>query len=192
MAVVGLLLALALIVLGVGTAHRQYRTARRLRAERFLPSDDRRYFRGQVVRRALVAVVLAAIGGLIAGYYLCGMDARADRIADRKRAVDPESDPGRPPDPNPADEDDRAFIKLLAAYWIGILVLVFAVACLAVFDFWATRRYWMAEYRRIKEDHETKLRRDLAVYRQQKDNQRLGHRGGKKPDDDTDENPPVE
>ena len=49
-------------------------------------------------------------------------------------------------------------------------------------DFWATRMYWMARYREIKADHETKLQRDLAVFRQQKLNDREGL---KKPDDDT-------
>jgi hypothetical protein len=39
-------------------------------------------------------------------------------------------------------------------------------------DFWATRVYWMARYREMKADHETKLRRDLAVYRQQQLNNR--------------------
>jgi hypothetical protein len=188
---VGLLLALVLVLLGVGTAYRQYRLARHLRAERFLPSDERSYLRGQVIRRSAVAVVLVAIGGLIGGYYFSGMDARADQIAERKRGADPADDPGRPPDPNPADEADREFAKLLGLYWIGVLMLVFVVACLAVLDFWATRRYWMAQYKRIKEDHETKLRRDLALYRQQKDNERLGRRG-KKPDNDTDEQPPVQ
>jgi hypothetical protein len=189
---VGLSLALVLIVLGVGTGHRQYRTAQRLREERFIPSDEHRYLRRQVVRRALVAIVLVIIGGMIGGSYLSGMDARANAIADRKKLVIPADDPGRPADPNPADEADRQFVRLFGVYWIGVLVLVFIVACLAVLDFWATRRYWMAQYRRIKEDHETKLRRDLAVYRQQKDNERLGRDGGRRPDDETDEAPPVE
>jgi hypothetical protein len=193
--IVGLLIAFTLIGLGVGTIDRQRRTARRLREERFLPSDDRAYLRGQVVRRSLVAVVLVAIGGMIGGYYLSGMDNRANQIADRKKGADPADDPGRPPDPNPADEKDKEFAKFLGIYFIAILVLVFVVACLAVLDFGTTRRYWMAQYKRIKEDHETKLRRDLAVYRQQKDNERLGRRGDKEPDnpDDTDPNgePPV-
>ncbi len=40
----------------------------------------------------------------------------------------------------------------------------------------------MAQYRRIKADHETKLRRDLAVYRHAKDNDRMTGLG-KNPDD---------
>jgi hypothetical protein len=50
-------------------------------------------------------------------------------------------------------------------------------------DFVATRKYWMARYREIKAEHEAKLQRDLAVFRQQKLNDRA--KGLKKPDEDT-------
>jgi hypothetical protein len=192
-AAVGITLALFLIALGVGTALRQRRTLRRLRGERFIPSDELGYLRGQVVRRLLTAAVLVLLGGLIGGAFVSGMEARATGIAERQARAD--ANPGADPAPPPSD-DDRQFVKLWGAYWIVILVLVFAAVCLAVFDFWGTRRYWMAQYRLMKADHEAKLQRDLAVYRQAKDNDRLHRLGGKKPDDksgdDTDEHPPVE
>ena len=77
------------------------------------------------------------------------------------------------------------------AYWIGVLLLLGAVVWMAVLDFWATRVYWLARYREIKTDHDTKLRRDLAVYRQQKLNDRA--KGLKPPTDDTtpEGDPPV-
>lgn len=193
MAVVGLLLAVVLVALGAGTAYRQSRVRRRLHEERFLPSDDRAYLRGQVVRRHLIAIILVAIGGMIGWYYVSGMDDRMNAIIDRK-VVRPDDNPA-PAEPKPADQADKDFAKYVGMYWIGILVLVFVVACLAVFDFWATRRYWMAQYRLIKTDHETKLQRDLAVYRQAKENDRMNRLRGKKPDDggsdDTDESPSL-
>src|SRR5579871_1746206 len=165
-----MLLAAFLVALGLGAAHRQRGALRRLRAERYLPSDDRTYLRGQVRRRLAASAVLVVVGGMIAGYYLSGMDARVDEIGNReKRAA--ENPPVEPP---PIDEGDKQFTKFVAGYWIAILLLVFVAVCLAVLDFWATRKYWMAQYRRIKQDHDTKLRRDLAVYRQAKDNERLG------------------
>jgi hypothetical protein len=184
---VGLLLAAALVVFGLGTAVRQRRTLARLRAERYLPSDDRAYLRGQVRRRVATGAVLVMIGGLIAGYYLSGMDARVDEIAAKERKAMPV----------PEDEDraDKDFTRMVAGYWVGILALVFAAGCLAVFDFWATRRYWMAQYRLLKADHEAKLQRDLAVHRQAKENDRMNrmNRGGRPPgpSDETDEEPPV-
>jgi hypothetical protein len=197
--VVGLILAAGLIVFGVGTAARQRRTLARLREERFLPSDDRAYLRGQVRRRLATSAVLVLLGGMIGGAFLSGMEARATAIADRQRRAaappaGPEADPGRPPDPPPPpSDDDRRFVKIWGGFWIAVLVLVFVAVCLAVFDFWATRTYWMAQYRIIKAEHEAKLRRDLAVYRQAKDNARMTRLGrGKKPGpDDTDEEPPA-
>ena len=188
MVAVGLTLALLLMALGVGTALRQLRSRRRLREERFLPSDERDYLRGQVRRRLVVGIVLVAIGGMIAGYYLSGMDARMDEIAGRRKNLVPADEPGRLAE---VDQADKRFAKIVGFYVIGILGLVFVIACSAIFDFWATRRYWMAQYRIIKADHEAKLARDLAVYRQSKDNDRMSGLGGKKNDDDTDENPPV-
>lgn len=189
MVAVGITLALLLMVLGAGTALRQQRTNRRLREERFLPSDERRYLSGQVKRRTLVGIVLFAIGGMIGGYYLSGMDARMDEITDRGKNLVPADQPGRPAEADPAD---KQFAKLVGFYWIGVLFLVFVIAVCAILDFWATRTYWMAQYRLIKQDHEAKLRRDLAVYRQAKDNDRMHGLGRTKPDDETDENPPVE
>ncbi len=187
MVAVGLLLSAALVVFGLGTSLRQRRTVARLRAERYLPSDDRAYLRGQVRRRVATGAVLVMIGALIAGYYLSGMDGQVDEIAakERKGAAIPEDE----------DRADKDFTRLVAAYWVGILGLVFVAGCLAVFDFWATRRYWMAQYRLLKADHEAKLQRDLAVHRQAKENDRMTrmNRGGRPPGpaDETDEEPPV-
>ncbi len=193
--IVGLILAVGLILLGAGTAYRQGQARRRLRVERFLASDDRAYLRRQVIRRHLVSVVLVAIGAMIGWYYLSGMDAQMDEIADRKRNRAADEGPGPPEAGAPTDQADRDFTKLATIYWIGILGLVFVVSCLAIVDFWATRRYWMAQYRLLKADHETKLQRDLAVYRQAKENDRMTRLRGKKPDsdinDDTGESPSL-
>jgi hypothetical protein len=169
------------MALGLGTALRQLRTRRRLAEERFLPSDERKYLSGQVRRRVVVGVVLVGIGGMIAGYYLSGMDGRMDEIMAKGKPADGDVDPA-----------DKQFAKMVGFYWIGVLGLVFIIAVCAVLDFWATRTYWMAQYRLIKQDHETKLRRDLAVYRQAKDNDRMHGRGRSSSDDETDESPPVE
>lgn len=181
--VVGLILAVLLVILGVGAALRQRVALRRLREERYLPSDDRAYLRGQVRRRIAVSAVLVIVGGMIFGHYVSGMNARMDEISNRRQAAN--ANP--PAEPDPLDERDREFTRFVIWYWITILLLLFVAVCLAVFDFWATRKYWMAQYRRIKQDHDTKLQRDLAVYRQAKDNERLGRFRGRKPGtDDTD------
>ncbi len=176
---VGLIIAGLLIVLGTGAGSRQLRTMRRVQAEPFMPEVDRRYFRGQGRRRLAASGLLVVIGGLIAFYYLSGMDARMDELGEKR-------DEGRP-----LSDTDRDFMRLVLVYWIGVILLLGAVLSVAVFDVWATRVYWLARYREIKADHNTKLQRDLAVYRQQKLNDRV--KGLKKPTDDTtpEGEPPV-
>ena len=186
---VGLLLAVTLILVGALTALRQRRALRALAGEPFLAAEDRRYRRGQARRRLVTSGLLVVIGGMIGGYYLSGMDARMDAIPDRNKKA------GAPPqegDPDPQAESDKQFTRLVGFYWIGVMGLMFLAACLAVLDFWATRKYWMARYKELKADHEMKLQRDLAVYRQQKLNARVP---GLKPPDPPDEaapnDPPV-
>ncbi|WP_439628467.1 hypothetical protein [Gemmata sp.] len=174
----GLIIAAVLIALGLGTGARQVRTLRRLREEQYTPEVDRRYFRGQVRRRGLAALVLFSIGAMIAGYYLSGTDARMDALGAQRETG------------QPLDAGDKEFARGVALYWIAVILLVGVVLTGAVVDFWATRVYWMARYREIKTDHDTKLRRDLAVYRQQRLNDRA--KGLKPPAADTPEgDPPV-
>ena len=167
---VGLIIAALLVVLGTGAGSRQLRAMRRVRAEPFMPEVDRRYFRGQGRRRLIASALLVVIGLMIAIYYLSGMDTRMDELGEKRQH-------------GPLTQLDNDFAKLVLAYWIGVILLLGLVLAVAVFDFWATRVYWLARYREIKADHNTKLQRDLAVYRQQKLNDRV--KGLKMPNDDT-------
>ena len=129
---------------------------------------------------AFYANVLPAAGKLdIELEEIAGMDARMDALGEKRQ------------DGQALEEEDKAFLRFVGLYWIVVILLVGVVCGVAVLDFWATRVYWMARYREIKTDHDTKLQRDLAVYRQQKLNDRV--KGLKQPDDDTtpEGDPPV-
>jgi hypothetical protein len=166
----GLFFSSLLILLGIGTGARQFGTLRKLREEPYTPDIDKLYFRGQVRRRLTAAVLLVAIGAMIGFYYLSGMDARMNEIGDKGQD-------------NPATQEDKDFARGVVIYWIVVLVLLALVGCVAVMDFWATRLYWMARYREMKNDHETRLRRDLEVYKHQQLSDRA--RGSQQPSDDT-------
>jgi hypothetical protein len=114
------------------------------------------------------------------------MDARMDAIPERNKAG------GQAAADDPQAEADKQFTKQVGAYWIVVVLLLGVVVLVAVLDFWATRRYWMARYKELKEDHQAKLRRDLAVYRQQKLNARA--KGLGRPTDETppEGNPPLD
>jgi hypothetical protein len=177
---VGLIFASLLVLLGVGAGMRQFVTLARVRTQHYMADEDRTYFRAQARRRMLASGLLVVIGAMIAFYYLSGMDARMDEIGAKGQ-----------PDGQPAEED-KEFTRQVGMYWIVVILLLGVVVCVAVIDFIATRKYWMARYREIKADHEAKLQRDLAVFRQQKLSDRA--RGLKKPDDETplEGEPPVE
>jgi hypothetical protein len=182
--VFGLLLATVLVLAGVLAALRQRRALRALADEPFVPDGDRAFRRKQALRRTATCGLLVLIGGLIGAYYLSGMDARMDAIADR-----PKGDDGAPVPPT---EEEKAFAKAVGFYWIAVMALVFVVMCAAVADFYATRKYWMARYREMKTDHDTKLQRDLAVFRQQKLNKRVpGLPPPAAADDTAPDQPPV-
>jgi phosphatidylglycerophosphate synthase len=176
--VLGLLFALLIVLLGVGAGLRQFGTLARVRTQPYMPDEDRRYFRSQARRRLIASSLLVVIGSMIAFYYLSGMDARMDSIPERNKV-------GGPPVPDdPQAEADRDFTKRVGFYWISVILMLGVVVSVAVVDFWATRKYWMARYKEIKADHETKLQRDLAVFRQRKLNDRA--KGLRKHDDNDD------
>ncbi len=182
----GLVFAAILVLLGAGAGSRQFATLRRIREEPHMPEIDRSYFRGQAHRRLIASGLMFVVGLMIGAYYLSGMDARMDEIPERKKDGD------QPPaEGDPQFESDKAFTRFVGWYVIVLVLLLGIVVFVALIDYWATRVYWMARYREIRTEHETKLRRDLAVHRQQKLNTRVP--GLKPPSDDTtpEGEPPV-
>lgn len=181
--VFGLLMAAGLVLAGVLTALRQRHALRALADEPFVPAEDVAFRRKMARRRTVTSGLLVLIGVFIAAYYLSGMDARMDAIAERPKGEDGAT--------VPPTEEDKQFAKSVGFYWIGVMALVFVVMCAAVVDFYATRKYWMARYREMKTDHDTKLQRDLAVFRQAKLNKRVPGLPPPAASDDTATDQPV-
>jgi len=177
-ATTALLLSAGLSLFGATTAWFQIRGRRRLRARGIIPSDEAAYFGRRYRIRLINGVLIAAIGAMIGGWYLMGLERRADELAEPKAAADV-------PDEKPKmTEDQKLFVKLWVIYWSVVMLLVMAVLLLAFRDAWSTRRYAMGQFAHIREEHEQKLRRDLAVYRQHKMNASDGGNrvGGHLPD----------
>lgn len=166
----GLVLAAVLVLLGGVTGWFQVRGLGRLRARQHVPSDEFAYLRARHRRRLLTAVLLVVVGGMIGGAYLAGLEARVNELGEKKPDPDPDA-----PKPQLTD-DQKALLRFWGGYWIVVVLLVFGILGLALADALATRRYALGQYHIIREDHEAKLRRDLAVYKQQK---QAGTRGGR-------------
>lgn len=161
-----LVFAIILLLLGVFSIRRQIANLRRLKLNTHIASEDARYLRRQAFRRIVIGGLSLALAGMLAGVYFSGMEDRADRLG-QPVVADPD---GNKAEPQPAD---REFVRFYVTYWITILVLIFLLVSLAIVDLWATRRYAWNELRRIQSEHRTVLERDLAMYRQQKLNDRM-------------------
>ncbi len=164
---VALALAAGLLLLGGLTGGWQVRGLRRLRGRKHVPSDERAYLRGRYRRRLVNGLLLGAVGGLIAGAYLSGMEARVDALGQPRPANDDGSKP-------PMSPEQKALFDSWRLYWAGVMLVVAGIVVVAVIDAFANRRYWAGQLRHLREDHQAKLRRDLAVHRAQKEK----HRGG--------------
>lgn len=170
---IAILFGVGLALLGFVTGAVQVVGLRKLASRTLVPSDERIYLRNRYRRRLLTAGILVVIGVLIGSAYLSGMEARADAIGNGRAEVD--ADGERPPIP----QNDKQFVRFWGAYWIMVIVLVFVLVALAIIDAWSSRRYWMSQYRQLKDEHNTRLRRDLEVLRQHKQTARNGGRFGR-------------
>jgi hypothetical protein len=177
-AVVALCLAVPLVGLGLASAVWQVRGLRRLAARAHVPSDERTYLRRRHRLRLANGIILTVIGGMIAGAYLSGMEARADK-GRAAFAQPPDAPDGAVPPPTP---EERQFFRFWSAYWIVVLVLAFVLILCAVADAIETRRYGLTVYRELRDEHRARLARDLAVFKQRKGD-RFGNRfaGGDAP-----------
>jgi hypothetical protein len=166
-------LAVGLLLFGGVTIVFQLRGMKALRGRTHVPSDELAYLRGRYRRRFVTGAVIAVIGALIGGSYLSGLEPKIDDLTHRPPAE------GQEEGKRELTPDEKNLVRVWGAYWIGVLVLVFVVLGLALADTLATRRYAMGQYKILKEDHEAKLRRDLAVYKAQHDQRGGGRMRGK-------------
>ena len=144
----------------------QMRNWSRLRSES-LASDDRRYLRGVCQRRTINSILMLALAGMLAGAYLSGGMQELTRIANLK-----DQDP--PADRTPVDDE---LVKSAIIYLFVGLAILFFIVMVAVADYTATTLYGRLQLRRIQSEQRTLLERDLAVYRQQKLNDRAKRLG---------------
>lgn len=168
--IIALLISGPLILVGLASCGFQLRGLGVLRARRIVPSDEALYLRNKHRRRFVVGLLMMTIGVMIGGAYVSGMVARADEL-------------GRP-QPTDADgvkksmtEEQKAFLKRFGYFWIAVAILTLMMIGLAVVDGLSTRRYWLKLYREMRDEHNSQLRRDLAVYKQQKEQGRGGGGG---------------
>jgi hypothetical protein len=166
---IAILISIPMIGGGAFSAWQQTRGLRALYARKLVPSDEYAYLRGKYRRRFVVGILLVIIGVMLGGAFVSGMEAIADRMA----AKQPTDGEGKRPE---MTSEQKYFLKWYGGYWSLVIVLVFGMLFLALADGLATRRYWLAVYRQLRDEHNTQMRRDIAVLKAQHDQR--GHNPG--------------
>ena len=160
--------AIGLMLFGCAAVWFQIRARRKFVARTHVPSDEQAYFRGRYRRRLISAAQIAVIGALIGGAYLSGLEPSIDKLTEK--SADPPQEPGAVKELSP---EQKQLVRTWGTYWMVVSVLVFVVLGFGFADAMATRRFWLSQLEVLKDDHETKLRRDLAVYMAQRDQNRM-------------------
>src|SRR5205807_7283600 len=137
------LLVLAVLCVAGFFSWQQVRNLRALSRLDALQPEDRRHVRNVAILRLTSCACLVGIAVLIGAAFVSGLDARAQEIAEQRGAL-PD---GQKPDLN---EEQSATMRLYAACFAAVLLLLFGAVLLAAVDVWAIRRYGLRHYRRIQ------------------------------------------
>jgi H+/Cl- antiporter ClcA len=162
-------LAWLLVVLTLGIAAffawQQFRSLAWLKANPELSDEDQRYFRKQAIRRLIGCGLLVAVSGMIAAYYVSGLDDWTTRVGEQvaeKGADVVKNDP-----------EVQRMKDVFRWYAITVLLLLLALVIVAALDYWAIRGYGLRHMKQISSDRKAMLERELAELRKSR-----GYRNG--------------
>jgi H+/gluconate symporter-like permease len=151
--VFGVVLVLALLAVAGFFGWRQLLTLRRLRADPYLPDEERSYERSKAYRR-LVSSVLMLVLAVLLGCLLAFYETPAQQIADE--------------DPPAFTPEQKLFLRIWGGSWVAFLLILMVVVLLAAADLWATRRYALRQYRKLQEDRRAMIERQAGRIRQER------------------------
>jgi hypothetical protein len=149
------------IVIGLALFYglRQFLALGRLRLQVDIADEERLYVRRQTWIRLLGCLMLLALGCLLAGAYVSGLEQRAHELGEQ---IDGQKAAGQPPVLTP---EQQAFRELYRWYWLGVLALVLGVLVLAGLDLLTIRRFRLGQMKQISADRKEMLQEELAKIR---------------------------
>jgi hypothetical protein len=157
--VIGLLIVALLLGVAGWFGWRQAQTLRALPRQANLSSEDRRYFRNQAWRRLVGCALMFILAGLLAGWFLLGLNETASRLADRAKGAGAGAPPLTP--------EEEHSLRVCAYYLGGLLLVLLATVGTAWLDFWAIRRYGLRHRRQIQDERRAMIERQVARLRQE-------------------------
>lgn len=171
--------AVLLVAIGVWFAFRQNRVLRKLREEPHMSPEDQKYFRRMVWRRWLGSALLIVLAVMLGGLFGMGILDKLDELRD----LGPQAQAGQ----RQLTPEERDFLLFGVNYVLILLLVLLLTVGVAVVDLMAIRRYGMRHRRRLREDRQAMLDRQLPQLYQER---RLRQRGLDVPGDE--ETPPQD
>jgi hypothetical protein len=155
-----------LVALAGYFAWRQRQTLRSLSAQTDLAPEDRVYVVAQCWRRLLGCVLMLAFSGMLAGWYVFGLNRAAEELRSQGQAAAAAED-----GPRAFTPEQQRHYNLFSTYWIVASLLLMALVGLACTDIWAIRRYGMRHLRRLRSDRKEAIAKEIALYRSRRNGQ---------------------
>lgn len=154
---------LVLVTLAVAAifARQQIRTLRTLPKHTDMAPEDQRYFRRQAWRRLVGCALLAAVAGMMSGWYISDQDGGIDKLGDEVQAQHAAGEHNLTP--------EQEYAKRFYVYYVGtMLLLLLGLLMLAAVDLYAIRCYARRHSQKIRDDRRAMLERELAALRRER------------------------
>jgi hypothetical protein len=155
------------IVMGLALFYgfRQFIALGRIRLLTDITDDERSYLRRQTWIRLLGCLFMLALGTMLAGAYVSGLEKRAGEMGEE---IEQQVKDGKQP---VLDSEQESFRQFYRWYWLGVLALLLGLLLLAGADLWTIRRFRNRQMRQIHDDRKAMLEEELARIR----HRRNGH-----------------
>jgi hypothetical protein len=128
-----------------------------------LSAEDRRYIRGQVLRRLACAGLMILLAGLLSVSFI--LEGPANQLVAQGKAAHARGEP------KPLDPEQERFFHLWSSFWISALLVLLGIIVLAGLDLLAIRRYGRRQLKQIRADRRAMLEEHIVRAR----SQRNGH-----------------
>lgn len=155
------------IVMGLALFYglRQFLALGRVRLLTDISDEERQYLRRQTWIRLLGCLFMLALGTMLAGAYVSGLERKANELGEHMEKQQAEGKEVV------LDGEQLAFREFYRWYWLGVLALLLAILILAGLDILTIRRFRKRQMQQISSDRKAMLQEELARIR----HQRNGH-----------------
>jgi hypothetical protein len=155
------LIVVGLILVALIFAWRQGGTLSWLRTQEQMPREERQYYRWRAYRRLFGCLLLITLAVLLAGMYFLGILEGIDQLKAAAEVAHANNEKMT------QEQWDYAVFALGYVGWI--MAVVFVLMIVVFIDFMAIRRYGMRQRKRIRDDRQAMLARQLPLLKRERE-----------------------